>query len=97
NALVKNAWEPLFWCTLFVLSVVLVSVRGLRAGLEPAVRFLVPILLLLLLALLWYASATTGFARALQEAAMPDFSKLGWTGVLAAVGHAFFSLSLGAS
>ncbi len=95
--LVKDPEKQVFWYTLFIVSVAVVSARGLRAGPEPAIRVAVPTMFGLMLLLLLYAASSTGFPRAALEAFTPDFGKLSWTGVFAAAGHAFFSLSLGAS
>lgn len=94
--LVTDPERQLFWYTLFIASVVLVAGRGLREGLERAMRYAVPVMLGLTLVALGYAFTTIDFLRALNGALMPDFTKLSWTGVLAAAGHAFFSLGLGA-
>jgi neurotransmitter:Na+ symporter, NSS family len=94
--LVTDPERQLFWYTLFITSVVLVAGRGLREGMERAMRYAVPLMFGLMLVALGYAFTTTEFLRALNGALMPDFAKLSWTGVLAAAGHAFFSLGLGA-
>lgn len=94
--LVKDLEKQVFWYTLFIVSVAVVSARGLRAGPEPVIRYAVPTMFGLMLLLLGYAASNVGFPRAVWEAFTPDFGKLSWTGVLAAAAHAFFSLSLGA-
>ena len=50
----------------------------------------------MLLALTVYVATTDAFAQAVTVFFLPDFSKLTGMGVLAAMSHAFFSLSLGA-
>jgi NSS family neurotransmitter:Na+ symporter len=94
--LVTDTERQLFWYTLFIASIVLVSAQGLRTGLERAMRIAVPVMFGLLLIVLSYALTTMEFPRALNVALMPDFGKLSWTGILTAAGHAFFSLGLGA-
>ncbi|MEH6625658.1 MAG: sodium-dependent transporter [Motiliproteus sp.] len=83
------------WHSAFVVLVVGVLIRGVNKGLEQAVRVLMPSLFVLLLLLLLYASTTGAFAQGLHFLFDTDFSKLGWNGVLTALGHAFFTLSLG--
>ncbi|MGI9343574.1 MAG: sodium-dependent transporter [Gammaproteobacteria bacterium] len=84
-----------FWHTLFMtLTVVLVSL-GVEEGIERAVRFMVPALVLLLLILLAYAVTTGGFAAGVRFLFEPDFSKIDGAVVLAAMGQAFFTLSIG--
>lgn len=84
-----------FTHTLFIGATTLVVARGLERGLEQAVKFMVPSLLLLMLALLGYAITSGSFAQGLSFLITPDFNALTWDGVLAAMGQAFFTLSLG--
>lgn len=93
--LVRDSEKQLFWYTFYIVSIVAVCMRGLRAGLEPVVRYAVPILFGLMLLLLAYAIISGGFGHALLSTFMPDFTRLSWKGTLAAAGHAFFGLSLG--
>ncbi len=83
------------WHTLFMVMTMIVVARGVRGGLERAVRFLVPALFVLLLLLDGYAMASGAFDQGLAFLFKPDFSKIDANGVLIAMGHAFFTLSLG--
>jgi NSS family neurotransmitter:Na+ symporter len=84
-----------FWHSVFTVMTVIVVARGVRSGLEKAVRVLMPVLFLLLVLLLGYAINTGYFTDGLVFLFSPDFSKLTAEGVLTALGHAFFTLSLG--
>ena len=84
-----------FWHTVFTLLTTLIVARGVRSGLEQAVRVLMPALFVLLLLLLGYAINTGYFEQGVGFLFNPDFSKLSAEGVLTALGHAFFTLSLG--
>lgn len=81
--------------TLFMGLSIFVVARGVERGLEQAVRFMVPALLLLLLVLLGYAMNSGSFGLGLRFMFSPDFGALTWGSVLAAMGQAFFTLSLG--
>jgi NSS family neurotransmitter:Na+ symporter len=81
--------------TLFMALTVFVVARGVERGLEQAVRFMVPALLLLLIVLLGYSLTSGYFGQGLAFMFTPDFSKLTWDSVLAALGQAFFTLSIG--
>jgi len=94
---VRDSEKQLFWYTLFIVSIVATCARGLRDGPERAIRYGVPTLFGLMILLLIYVCGSGGFAHAVVTTLMPDFSRLSWNGVLAAAGHAFFGLSLGAS
>lgn len=81
--------------TLFMGLTTLVVARGVERGLEQAVRFMVPGLLVLMLALLGYSLNSGYFAAGLSFMFTPDFAALNWGSVLAAMGQAFFTLSIG--
>ncbi len=81
--------------TIFMASTIFVVARGVERGLEQAVRFMVPGLLLLMLVLLGYAINSGSFGLGLAFMFSPNFAALTWDGVLVAMGQAFFTLSLG--
>lgn len=81
--------------TLFVIMTAAVVAMGVQHGLERSVKFLIPALFILLLIMVVYAMSTSGFKQGLNYLFYPDWSKLSAEGVLAALGQAFFSLSLG--
>lgn len=90
-----DAATMIFWHFVFIALTVYIVARGINAGLEKAVTYLMPVLFALLLVLVGYAMATGEFARALTYLFTPDFSKITGDTVLDAAGQAFFSLSLG--
>ena len=88
----------LAWHTLFMVMCSVVVSRGVKKGLEQAVRFLMPALFILLLVMVGYAMSTDKFADGMAYLFVPDFAKLmeNFNEVfLNALGQAFFSLSLG--
>jgi NSS family neurotransmitter:Na+ symporter len=95
GALVSNPGELIFWHTLFIVMTMIVVARGVKRGLEKAVRLLMPALFVLLLIMVGYAINSGEFAQGISFLFSPDFSKLTADGVLIAMGHAFFTLSLG--
>jgi NSS family neurotransmitter:Na+ symporter len=95
SGFVGNPGELLFWHTIFMLMTMFVVARGVKKGLEAAVRFMMPALFVLLIILVGYAMSTGHFNDGLKFLFYPDFSKLSWGSVLTAMGHAFFTLSLG--
>ncbi len=84
-----------FWHSVFMAITMLVVVRGVRGGLEKAVRFLMPALFVLLIVLVGYAMTTEAYELGISFMFSPDFSKIDGDSVLTAMGHAFFTLSLG--
>ena len=93
--LVSDPEKLLAWHTMFLVMTMVVVARGVKQGLEKAVRFLMPLLLILLLILVGYAMNTGHFGDAVDFLFKPDFSKLTGGAILTAMGHAFFTLSLG--
>ncbi|MFV1997971.1 MAG: sodium-dependent transporter [Acidiferrobacterales bacterium] len=93
--LISDPERLLAWHTLFMIMTMVVVARGVRGGLEMAVRFLMPALFVLLLVLVGYSMSLADFGAGLKFLFQPDFNNIGWNGILAAMGHAFFTLSLG--
>ncbi len=91
-----GSWQLVLIChSLFMALTVFVVARGVEGGLERAVRFMVPALLILMLVLLGYSINSGYFGQGLAFMFTPDWSKLTWLSVLAALGQAFFTLSIG--
>lgn len=83
------------WHSLFMVMTMSVVARGVNSGLEKANNILMPALFAILLVLLGYSLAEGDVARSAHFMFAPDFSKVTPVAVLSALGHAFFSLSLG--
>lgn len=79
----------------FTALTIFISSKGLHAGIEKAVKFLMPALFIMLVAMVIYSMFVGDFGAALNFLFRPDFSKLSSTVVLAAFGTAFFSVSVG--
>lgn len=92
------ASKPILVIPLFVAFLVLTIAivhRGVRNGIERWSKILLPILLLVMLLLIIRSVTLPGAGKGLEFYLKPDFSKLNGRVVLAAMGQAFFSLSLG--
>ena len=94
-AFVRDPEKQVFWHSLFVVAVAALAARGVRHGLERAVRWLAPGLYALLLVLAAYAVWVGSFEDAARYLLTPDFSKLTYNAWLAAAAQVFFSLGLG--
>jgi neurotransmitter:Na+ symporter, NSS family len=92
---VASPLQLLFWHTLFMVSTMIVVARGVQGGLEKSVRFLMPALFVLLLIMVGYAMSTDAYGQGIAFLFAPDFSRLSASGILTAMGQAFFTLSLG--
>ncbi|MGC9457016.1 MAG: sodium-dependent transporter [Halothiobacillaceae bacterium] len=93
--LVSDPERLLLWHTLAMVMTTIIVARGVRGGLELATRWLMPMLLLLLIVLMGYNIGTSGFMQAVEFMFSPDFSSLTAQSVVVAMGHAFFTLSIG--
>jgi NSS family neurotransmitter:Na+ symporter len=81
--------------TIFMGLTVFVVARGVERGLEQAVRFMVPALVVLMLILLAYSINSGHFSEGMAFMFTPVWDELTWGGVLTALGQAFFTLSIG--
>ena len=85
----------LLWHTLFMIATIAVVGMGLNNGIEKLVTILMPAFFVLLVILCIYALTTGAGAKAVSFLFTPRFNELTAETVLAALGQAFFSLSLG--
>ncbi|VAW53258.1 Sodium-dependent transporter, SNF family [hydrothermal vent metagenome] len=92
---VSSSESVLAWHTIFMVITMIIVSRGVKQGIERAVIYLMPSLFVLLIVLMFYASSTGHFTQGLNFLFTPDFSKLSAGSVMVAMGHAFFTLSLG--
>ncbi|PKG40044.1 sodium-dependent transporter [Psychromonas sp. Urea-02u-13] len=92
--LVTSVPKLLIYTTLIVVPVIYVLSKGVKDGLETAVTYLMPAMFVLLVGIMIYSSIVGDFAAAFAFMFHVDFSKLTIDGVLTALGHAFFTLSL---
>jgi NSS family neurotransmitter:Na+ symporter len=83
------------WHTVFMIFTMVIVARGVNAGLEKAIKVLMPALFILLFILFGYALSSSGFSQGFDFMFNFDFSKLSSESVIIALGHAFFTLSLG--
>ncbi|WP_026037801.1 sodium-dependent transporter [Halomonas sp. KM-1] len=95
EGLLGNPLLLLLWHTAFMALVVWIVARGVTKGLEGAVRTMMPALVVLMVVLVGYGMTTGHFGEALAFMFRPDWGALSGDVVLAAMGQAFFTLSLG--
>ena len=94
--LVVSPGESIFWHSIFMVLCIGIVIGGVQRGIERWSKILMPALLLILIGLVFYGLFyTSGGGQAMEFLFKPDFSKLSAEAVLSALGHAFFTLSLG--
>lgn len=87
--------EPIIYQIIFMALTGIVVIFGVKNGIEKASKILMPFLLIIIVILNIRAVTLDGAEEGLKFLFQPDFSKLTKGGVLEALGHAFFTLSLG--
>ncbi|MGM0615763.1 MAG: sodium-dependent transporter [Pseudomonadota bacterium] len=96
DAFLANPGLLVFNHTLFLFMTMSVVAAGVAKGLERLNNLLMPLLYLLLVTLAIYASTTEGFMPALAWLFKPSMALITPTVILHAMGHAFFTLAVGA-
>ena len=82
-------------CFLFILITILIVVKGISGGIEKASIYLMPLLFLIIIFISIRSITLPGASEGIRYYLEPDFSKINGKVVLAALGQAFFSLSVG--
>ncbi|MFH1467024.1 MAG: sodium-dependent transporter [Pseudomonadota bacterium] len=85
----------LFWHLAFMLMVLGIVIGGVKGGIERWSRILMPVMMALVLILALRAVLMPGFGQAIDFLFMPHADKLQPSSILEALGHAFFTLSVG--
>lgn len=91
----KDIWTQIFYYTLAFIVIAYTISRGVKKGIEQLNNILMPMLIIILAILLLYSIQLEGFMQAVTFMFSPDISKFHSSSVILAVGHAFFTLSLG--
>ncbi|MBP3203513.1 MAG: sodium-dependent transporter [Bacteroidales bacterium] len=92
---ISSVWEPIIAHTVFIGAVAGVVLGGVKKGIEKFTKITMPLLFFLILVLVVYSLLLPGAGEGVRYLVKPDFSKLDVQAVAAAMGQAFFSLSLG--
>ena len=92
---VSSPWLPLIMQTVFLLATTLIVVIGIKDGIEKFSKVMMPMLFVMVLAIAIYSLTLPGAGKGVDYLFNPDFSKIDGKACAAALGQAFFSLSLG--
>lgn len=92
---VSSTWGPLLVHTGFLLVTTLIVVVGIKDGIEKFSKVMMPLLFFIVLAIAIYSMTLPGAKAGLDYLFNPDFSMITGKACAAALGQAFFSLSLG--
>ena len=91
----SSTFRPIIWMLLFLILTASIVLAGVQKGIESSSKFLMPLLLVLIIALGVRSVTLPGGMEGLKFLFQPDFSKINSAVILSAMGQAFFSLSLG--
>lgn len=83
------------WTLIFLVVNFAVMLMGVRRGVENVSRVMMPLLFIILVIFCIHSLMLPNHEKGLEFLFMPDFSALGWKGVVDAMGQAFMSLTLG--
>lgn len=90
-----TGYMPVIWQVVAIAITGFVVAKGISGGIEKFNKVLIPSLIVLLIVLMIRAVTLPGAGEGVSFFLNPDFSKLSPEAALVALGHAFFSLSLG--
>ena len=92
---VSSTWMPIIMHTAFLFATTLIVMIGIKDGIEKFSKVMMPLLFFMVLAIAVYSLTLPGAGRGVDYLFKPDFSKIDGHTFAAALGQAFFSLSLG--
>ena len=95
GAFVTNTTQVVLFQALFMIMTTWVVYKGIGEGIEKYCKILMPALFVILLILIVRSVTLEGAGKGLEFYLKPDFSKITGPTIAAALGQAFFSLSLG--
>ncbi len=95
NLITYEIGTQILFFTIVIAIIVYIGLKGIKKGIEKANLILMPLLAVILMGLLIYSITLDSFGKAISFMFMPDWSKFNIDSVLAAVGQAFYTLSVG--
>lgn len=95
TTLIESPVRPVLLQLFFMFLTGAIVIIGIKKGIEKYTKILMPILVVILIFLCIKSVSLEGAKAGLLFLFKPDFSKLTGDGILSALGHAFFTLSLG--
>lgn len=94
--LIGSPWQMILWHSVFMLFTMWIVERGVNRGLELASKWMMPLLFVILVLLDIYGTTTSGFKQAWHFMFDLKLNKITGSVIISALGHAFFTLAVGA-
>ena len=95
SAFSTSTWRPLIYHTIFLAVSAIIVISGVKNGIEKFSKVMMPLLFLIMIGIAIRSLTLDGSAAGVDYLFKPDWSKVKPDTFLAALGQAFFSLSLG--
>ena len=95
ESFISDPEKLILWHTIFMILTCFIVSKGIKSGIEKAIKFLIPGLFIILIGLAAYSSTLQGFSEAMNYFFIVDFEKINSSVILSAMSMAFFSLSIG--
>ncbi len=95
SVFITNPYRPLIWQVLFMFMSCALIYSGVKKGIERYTEILMPVLFVVIILLAIRSLTLPGGFKGVEFLFKPNFSAINGDVVLSALGHAFFSLSLG--
>ena len=95
KVLLQNGWLQVLLTSVHLLTVAIIVAKDLEFGLEKWVGYCMSVFAILLVALAYQSMSLKSSSEAMRFLFYPDFSKLSLESLGQAVGHVFFTLSVG--
>ncbi len=95
DAFITNPWSPLIWHFIFMGLTIFVIIQGIKGGIEKWTKVMMPMIFFILIILvirgITLPNAGAGFSFLFK----PKFEDITASSIVLALGHSFFTLSLG--
>ena len=95
NSFISNSINPIFWQLLFMSFCIGIIIKGVKSGIEEGAKIMMPLIIVILGVLVVRGLTLDGGSEGLIFLFKPKFSDLTPSSIVLALGHAFFTLSLG--
>ncbi len=95
NNFITGTWSPIFFQVIFMTVCIWVIVNGVKGGIEKWSKIMMPLIIILLGALAVRGMTLPGGMEGISFLFNPRFEDLTASSVVLALGHSFFTLSLG--
>ena len=95
SSFASSTWRPLVCHTVFLAATAGIVISGVKNGIEKFSKVMMPLLFIIMIAIAARSLTLPGGGEGVSYLFKPDWSKVTSSTFLAALGQAFFSLSLG--